>query len=120
MRRQEKSVDPAVFVLILIFLFLPPLAPIAVVGFLIYRRARQAAGQSQSGRDSVGQTILRRMKAEEAKEAPYKPHAHTPVSYSYDSCAREKRLEQLKVLKDAGLLDEVEYSQRKQKILAMR
>ena len=120
MRRQKKAVDPIVLVLILIFLFLPPLAPIAVVGFLIYKRVGQTAGQNQTNRDSVGQTILRRMKAEEAKEAPYKPHAHTPVSYSYDSCAREKRLEQLKVLKDAGLLDEMEYSQRKQAILAMR
>lgn len=120
MRRQKKAVDPIVFVLILIFLFLPPLAPIAVVGFLIYKQARKSAGQSQTGRDSFGETILRRMKAEDAKEAPYQPHAHTPISYSYDSCAKEKRLEQLKVLKDAGLLDEMEYSQRKQAILAMR
>ncbi|MBO5918676.1 MAG: SHOCT domain-containing protein, partial [Oscillospiraceae bacterium] len=37
--------------------------------------------------------------------------------YSYDACAREKRLEQLKVLKDAGLLDAVEYQQRRQEIL---
>ena len=119
MRAQKKAVDPIVFVLILIFFFLPPLAPIAVVGFLIYKRAKQTADRDRTHRERVGETILRRMKAEEAGEAPYKPHAHTPVSYSYDSCAKEKRLEQLKVLKAAGLLDEMEYQQRKQKILAM-
>ena len=61
------------------------------------------------------------MKEEEVREQPYKskPHGHTPRAYSYDSCAKEKRLEQLKVLKDAGLLDDVEYHQRKQEILAM-
>ena len=120
MRRQKKAMDPMVFVLILIFFFLPPLAPIALVGFLIYKRAKQTAGQNQTDRDSAWETILRRMKAEEVREAPYKPHAHTPVSYSYDACASEKRLEQLKVLKDAGLLDEAEYQQRRQDILNVR
>lgn len=44
-------------------------------------------------------------------------HPHTPVNYSYDACAREKRLEQLKNLKDAGILDEAEYKRRRQDIL---
>ena len=35
MRRKEKAVDPAVIALILTFLFLPPLAPIAIIFFLI-------------------------------------------------------------------------------------
>ena len=45
-------------------------------------------------------------------------HPHTPVNYSYDSCAREKRLEQLKNLKDAGILEETEYKRRRQDILS--
>jgi len=44
-------------------------------------------------------------------------HPHTPVNYSYDACAQEKRLEQLKNLKDAGIVDEAEYKRRRQDIL---
>ena len=48
---------------------------------------------------------------------PYR-HPHNPVNYSYDACAIERRLEQIKSLKDAGILDEKEYQQRKARILA--
>ena len=51
------------------------------------------------------------------EKQPYK-HPHTPVNYSYDSCAQEHRLKQLKSLKDAGILDEKEYQVRKARILA--
>ena len=45
-------------------------------------------------------------------------HPHNPVGYSYDACAMERRLEQIKSLKNAGILDEKEYQQRKARILA--
>ena len=45
-------------------------------------------------------------------------HGHTPTGYSYDACATERRLEQIKALKEAGILDEKEYQQRKARILA--
>lgn len=48
---------------------------------------------------------------------PYR-HSHTPVSYSYDSCATERRLEQIKALKEAGILDEKEYQERRNRIMA--
>ena len=51
------------------------------------------------------------------EKQPYE-HPHNPVGYSYDSCATQRRLEQIKSLKDAGILDEREYQQRKVKILA--
>ena len=51
------------------------------------------------------------------EKQPYK-HPHTPVNYSYDACATERRLEQIKSLKDAGILDEKEYQIRKARILA--
>ena len=51
------------------------------------------------------------------EKQPYK-HPHTPVNYSYDACATERRLEQIKSLKDAGILDEKEYQERKARILA--
>ena len=121
MHRKKKAVDPAVVALILTFLLLPPLAPIAIIFFLIYKRSKQEApGQDKTEQDSFGEKLIRRMKEEEIQEQPYKskPHGHTPEAYSYDSCVREKRLEQLKVLKDAGLLDDAEYHQRRQAILA--
>ena len=110
-----------VVVLILTFLFLPPLAPIALIIFLIYKRSKQETPvEDKTEQDSFGETFIRRLKEEEVREKAYKSHGHTPRAYSYDSCAREKRLEQLKVLKDAGLLDEVEYQQRRQAILDVR
>ena len=48
---------------------------------------------------------------------PYQ-HPHNPVGYSYDACAMERRLEQIKSLKNAGILDEKEYQERKARILA--
>ena len=51
------------------------------------------------------------------EKQPYK-HPHTPVNYSYDTCATERRLEQIKSLKDAGILDEKEYQERKRRIMA--
>ena len=51
------------------------------------------------------------------EKQPYK-HPHTPVNYSYDACAMERRLEQIKSLKDAGILDEKEYQVRKARIMA--
>ena len=51
------------------------------------------------------------------EKQPYK-HPHTPVNYSYDACATERRLEQIKSLKDAGILDEKEYQERKRRIMA--
>ena len=53
------------------------------------------------------------------EKQPYK-HPHTPVNYSYDTCAMERRLEQIKSLKDAGILDEKEYQERKVRVMAGR
>lgn len=120
MHPKKKAVDPAVVLLILTFLLLPPLAPIAIIFFLIYKRSKQKApAEDKTEQDSFGEKLIRHLKAEEVQEQTYKskPHSHNPVAYSYDACAREKRLEQLKVLKDAGLLDDVEYHQRRQAIL---
>ena len=50
---------------------------------------------------------------------PYR-HPHTPVNYSYDACAKDRRLEQLKSLKDAGIIDEKEYQERKVRVMAGR
>lgn len=120
MNQRKKKVDPMVVVLILTFVLLPPLAPIALIIFLIYKRSKQEAPVEDKTVDHFGEKLIRHMQEEAAKEKSNKPHGHTPVGYSYDACAREKRLEQLKVLKSAGLLDDVEYHRRRQDILDMR
>ena len=43
-------------------------------------------------------------------------HGHTPVEYSYDSCAVDRRLEQLEVLYKAGLYTKEQYQEAKAKI----
>ena len=132
-RNRKNEFSPAVLALILLFFIFPPLAIVGVFVLVAYKQAKKNGQVNdrdlKSEFDSLkrsgmaaGEKFLRHLKEESVAEQPYhsKPHGHTPVSYSYDSCAREKRMEQLKVLKSAGLLDEVEYNQRKQEILAMR
>lgn len=130
-RNRKNEFSPAVLVLILLFFIFPPFALLGLVFLAAYNQSKKNAQGNdrdlkseferlkRSGK-AAGEKFLRHLKEESVAEQPHKPHPHTPVSYSYDSCAREKRLEQLKVLKGAGLLDEVEYHQRKQEILAMR
>ena len=129
--RKRNELPPIALVLVLLFFIFPPLAIIGGIAYAVYQQGKKTpspeARQFRTEIENLKRTgktakeqFLRRMKEEDAAERPYKSHPHTPLSYSYDSCAREKRLEQLKVLKDAGLLDEVEYNQRKQDILAMR
>ena len=122
--RKRNEFSPAVLVLILLFFLFPPLAIVGAIVFAIYKQGKKNPSAEGSSHSMDAQTMreakakfLRRLKEEDAAEQPYKSHYHTPVSYSYDSCAKEKRLEQLKVLKSAGLLDEVEYQQRRQAIL---
>ena len=110
-------------ILVVLFILFPPLGILGAFVWFAYQQARKNGqvndGQLKAEMESVRQKFLRQLKAEDVAEKPYQgqPHGHTPLSYSYDTCAREKRLEQLKVLKGAGLLDEVEYQQRKQAIL---
>ena len=126
--RNKNEFSPAVLVLILLFFLFPPLAIVGVFALLAYKQAKKngqvnekdlksEVEQLRRSGSAAKEKFLRMLKEEGAAEQPYKSHPHTPVSYSYDSCAKEKRLEQLKVLKSAGLLDEWEYQQRRQAIL---
>lgn len=132
-RNRKNEVSPAALVLVLLFFIFPPLAIVGVFILVAYTQAKKNGQVSDRDLKSemeslkrsgmaAGEKFLRRLKEQDAARQPdqSKPHGHTPASYSYDSCAREKRLEQLKVLRDAGLLDAVEYQQRRQDILAMR
>lgn len=84
-----------------------------ITGKLLSSALKQVKDQRKET-DSIPQY---RMTVKEDRREQF--HSHTPVNYSYDECAMEKRLEQLDVLKGAGLLDNGEYAVRKQEILAM-
>ena len=107
-------------ILVVLFILFPPLGILGAFVWFAYQQARKNGQvndrELKTELEGVKQKFLRQLKAEDVAEKPYQgqPHGHTPHAYSYDACAREKRLEQLKVLKGAGLLDEVEYQQRKQ------
>lgn len=75
------------------------------------------AKKGRSVHQNAAQRIPTRVRTDEKKE---RPHVYDPMTYSYDTCAREKRMEQLKVLRNAGLLDDVEYRQRREQIEKMR
>ena len=119
MNRSDRKQPAPWAIFVVLFILFPPLAIVGLVAFLGYQQAKKKGKVNAESFQTAKETFLRRMKEEDVAERPYQsqPHAHTPVSYSYDICAREKRLEQLKVLKSAGLLDEVEYQQRRQEIL---
>ena len=117
--RDEKKITSPWPVLVVLFIVFPPLGLLGIVALLAYKAAKKR-GQANDGTfRAAKERFLRRLKEEDAAERPYqsRPHGHTPQAYSYDACAQTKRLEQLKVLKSAGLLDEVEYQQRRQEIL---
>ena len=122
----DKKVTSPWPLLVVLFILFPPLGLVGACAWFAYQQAKKNGQvndrELKTELEGVKQKFLRQLKAEDVAEKPNQgqPHGHTPLSYSYDACAREKRLEQLKVLKSAGLLDEVEYLQRKQAILTAR
>lgn len=72
----------------------------------------------KTSQDAANKFKTRISASDMMEEKQPRRHVHTPVNYSYDSCARDKRLDQLKTLKEAGIIDEVEYKIRRQKVLA--
>lgn len=122
---------PGALLAIGVFILLPLFFPLgllwcAAIGWDIYLRMRKEGGTKvpvknkrdmdwKKGRDR----FVRYLKAEDVMEERTRSvHSHDPVSYSYDKCAQDKRMEQLKTLKEAGLLEEEEYRQRCRDILA--
>ena len=115
------------FGLVLLLPIFPPLGLIwcGVAGWGLYQTLKKE-GKTKGDMErklntefkAAREQFIRHVKAEDMMEEKIHPHPHTPVDYSYDKCARDKRLEQIKTLKQAGLLDEAEYKKRRQDILA--
>lgn len=111
----------ALFMAIIVFLFAVPF--LKQVGLIKKREKSPSAGAEKqvnwkAGGQKAAKKYVSRVTEESVREKEYKSHPHTPVDYSYDSCAKEKRLEQIRTLKNAGLLTEEEYKERRSSILA--
>lgn len=108
------------FFLFGIFVLIPLFAPFGVLWCAIMGSVMGAMKKKLAERrDTDRRAQSEREEPGRSGSTKSREHGHSPVSYSYDRCALEKRMEQLDVLKGAGLLDEVEYQQRREDILSM-
>lgn len=77
--------------------------------------ARTPTVPGKKGSDRNMKEFMQRMErtimARDMEEKEF--HSHTPMSYSYDKCARDKRMEQVETLYKAGLYTEEEYRRKK-------
>jgi len=78
---------------------------------------RKTVGSAYEGGRQIKDRVVHFMTAEDAKEKPF--HSHSPIEYSYDNCALEKRLEQLDSLYKAGLYTKEQYAEARAKAKAM-
>ena len=118
-----------------LFVLLPIFPPVgiawcALVGKCVYDGVKQAMKNSNvdhkaewrtavnSSREAVRRYASRVKEEDAMEERRPQPHSHTLVNYCYDQCAAERRLDQLKALKQAGIIDETEYRTRREGILA--
>ena len=90
---------------------IPPIGiPLCILNAILSHKKEKAARNEAIRSESE---IVRRVSpAQEAKPV----HGHTPVEYSYDTCAATRRLEQLNVLYKAGLYTKEQYLEAKAKI----
>jgi hypothetical protein len=114
---EKKTSSLAVFVVILFFIA-PPLGILAAIALAVYsQRKKNAASAAGTTKPTAPRPTPVKREPVQEKGRPNVSHVHTPQTYSYDACAKEKRLEQLETLKKAGLLEKDEYAKRRQEIL---
>ena len=90
----------------------PPIGIFLIVWDMIDDRKKKKAKKTESLQLAPKKVSVIRWKGQEEK-----PHGHTPVQYSYDSCAATHRLEQLTVLYKAGLYTKEQYREARTKLL---
>ena len=117
MKQPERKGSPFAILVVILFFVAPPLGFVAAIALAVYGQSKKTAtARSEQPQAQVKPLFTKRTHTPETGR-PHVIHVHTPQAYSYDGCAREKRLEQLETLKKAGLLEPVEYQQRRQAIL---
>ena len=124
--RQDSDTALTVFLVILTVL-MPPVGLVA-----LFLRALAKGSSKKAKVDSAAdwkrttqtaaQKVTRYMTSADNREEdvatwPSK-HGHTPLAYSYDACALDKRLQQLKDLYEAGLYTKEQYLEAKAKAKA--
>lgn len=129
-RSEQKSSDTAINVMLAILtVFAPPVGILAfIIKALVSGGKKKKAGIDSASdwkttTQSAARRVVRHMTSADNQEEnvaswPSK-HGHTPLAYSYDSCALDKRLDQLKSLYEAGLYTKEQYQEAKAKAVAM-
>ena len=126
----KQDPDTALTVMLVILtVLMPPVGIVAlVIRALVKGSSKKAKVDSASdwkrSTQDAARKVVRHMTSADNREEdvaswPSK-HGHTPLSYSYDACALDKRLEQLKNLYDAGLYTKEQYHEARAKALANR
>ena len=109
----NRESSPAAFLVIALFILVPPLGILAAIALAVYSKAKKAS--ASAGRPTRTGTAPPPRPGYTA--SPEKDrHGHTPQTYSYDACAVDRRLEQLDALKKAGLMEQEEYLRFRDKI----
>ena len=128
---RKQDGDTALNVMLAILtVFMPPVGILAFILKALVRggKKKQAAKDSASdwkqSTQKAAQKVVRHVTSADNREEdvaswPSK-HSHTPLTYSYDACALDKRLDQLKSLYEAGLYTKEQYNEARAKAKANR
>ena len=112
--KTNRESSPAAFLVIALFILVPPLGILAAIVLAVYSKAKKSS--ASGSRPPRTETAPPSHPGYTAASPEKDRHGHTPQTYSYDSCATERRLEQLEALKNAGLMEQEEYLRFRDKI----
>lgn len=104
-----------VFVLIGLFVVIPTFGPFGLLWTLVAIIITAMSAYQAFGKGYAGPEI--RIEDEEEQRRPSSPAGETHDHIQSIAPSPQKRLEQLKDLKEAGLIDEQEYKQKREEIL---
>ena len=117
-KKAEGNTGLIVFAVVLCLLFplLIPLVGIGVVVWLLCRNAAKKPGQAKTPQKNAWSLHRKKRAAAEDDLTFHASSTFTPNEDGEIWMSREKQLEQLNVLRDAGLLEPEEYRMKKERI----
>lgn len=104
-----------IFVLIGLFVVIPTFGPFGLLWTLVAVGITAMSAYQAFGKGYAGPEI--RIEDEEEQRKPSSPSPELHDHIQSTALGPQKRLEQLKDLKEAGLIDEREYQQKREEIL---
>ena len=110
-KKAEDKVKLRLILYAVLTVIAPPVGILFLVGSLLSSLKKKGAESRSPARPQ------RPVQWDSRQDNGKKSHGHTPMEYSYDSCAVDRRMEQLDVLYKAGLYTKEQYRAAKAKIL---